>query len=530
MKFEVFKNELHGFIKENNLQDIKDLPTLAFYQFLNESGMGENLNLYLKTTSQGRIDIVQKKSNDRLNVFNLEFDEISEYLRLKVHDSYSNNIPLFTDTSKKFMMSVYNVVLESNNLDELRKGFNNLVNIDSSYTISNLYESKNGTVQQLAYLVKSLNDTEAVGGLYKREIKASIENLLGLSEHVASRLDYDSVNILVEFIMDDTKKVPDKIITEFEGDNFYENKNSVYNYPHRIRNFNLDNSLLGTIIKNEKNKDNILNAIYTDYVMDGLKNKIGLHKRMLGPVKTIQQKLESVHIKKFMNQLAIKYPAAFAVNEMDSLTINLYDKNHFSKDIAYLTDVFDKFKVPSQVLDFSGSYTDFNNMQHSNAMEVFDGDNFLRFIGETEQSIKYVISAKEKRLNNGLLGLDIYHLNMLKNNNDTYSRIGYEQLFTYCKKNEMFILMNEKTKYDMGKHYDLFKEVAKDYQDLVFLSEKYNSAVHQLLESTKLDMQSLIKHKNTLLTIPQDTQYEATLREKEELINRGLSKNKKTVS
>lgn len=158
----------------------------------------------------------------------------------------------------------------------------------------------------------------------------------------------------------------------------------------------------------------------------------------------------------------------------------------------------------------SSIYNDITHLKSNKLFTLNRGPDEIRFVGETEMGVKYIISGEVQNIsvvgNDSIKALNVSSMIML-NKSSIYNEMAIEQLFKYCKDNNLALVNKvEVDQYESlsdgsRANYSVFSKTAEAYKDNVYVVEAYNQKTRfELLKNTTLDLQTFNKYSNRIHT------------------------------
>jgi hypothetical protein len=134
---------------------------------------------------------------------------------------------------------------------------------------------------------------------------------------------------------------------------------------------------------------------------------------------------------------------------------------------------------------------------------VTPDERFIRFVGETDASVKSLATGVINQLNDNndnMKMLKMYSLVFLHEENNQFNEMAFNEIFSYCAKNKLALYINvDNDPFDDSKMIlsSTLKKVAENYKDSVlFVEDNSNTELFIKMETCKTDMATFIKHIN----------------------------------
>ena len=552
MKFNInnLTDAILDYMNKNEVKNPSEFPTLAFYKFVNESGLSDSLNLKLTVENDGKLKIMQMK-----------FGSISNYLEISIKDPSipdpaddPKNKPLYshkgqepsvdiiyldsnddtslnkriqikrenrtqgrlntilTDEMKEKKLNIYKVLAKYDTLSEISD------NITDYESMIHLDDSKLNSLSQVIYsyreyqsslLTNSQNDSDelVIPSVLNKHMENVLNSLLSLSEkrYQQSTKMHSNIDQIADIIRGNVSFSAPALLVgsdtfKLTGINQYVALND-----ENIQGINLGNSFLNTIKENVNNGTlhNIIDDLYKKHISKDFQEEYALKLRMTTRQKTLEERLQHENLNNFIEDSKIKFPYVFKDNELFSYKSSVFTEKEGRRTIA---DIFNTFELNDGenedciLVDYTDSYL----ISEKDLYTVTADERFIRFIGETDASVKSFATGVINQLNDDnddMKMLKIYSLVFLNEENNQFNEMAFNEIFSYCAKNKLALYINvDNDPFDDSKIIlsSTLKKVAENYKNSVlFVDNSVDNKIFIDMESCKTDMATFMKQQKT---------------------------------
>lgn len=548
MKFNInnLTDAIFDYMNKNEVKNPSEFPTLAFYKFVNESGLSDSLNLKLTAENDGKLKIMQMK-----------FGSISNYLEISIKDPSipdpaddPKNKPLYahrgqapsvdiiyldsnddTSLNKRIQIKRENRTQGSLNTiltDEMKEKKLNIYKVLAKYdTLSGIsdnitnYESmihfddnKLNALSQVIYsyreyqsslLTNSQNDSDelVIPSVLNKHMENVLNSLLSLSEkrYQQSMKIHTNVDQLADIIRGNVSFSAPSLLVGSETFKLTGINQHVALNDENIQGVNLGDSFLNTIRENVNNGTlhNIIDDLYKKHISEDFQEEYALKLRMTTRQKTLEERLQQEDLNNFIEDSKIKFPYVFKDNELFSYKSSVFKEKEGRRTIA---DIFNTFELNDGenedciLVDYTDSYL----ISEKDLYTVTADERFIRFIGETDASVKSLATGVINQLNDyndDMKMLKIYSLVFLNEENNQFNEMAFNEIFSYCAKNKLALYINvDNDPFDDSKLIlsSTLKKVAANYKDSVlFVDNSLDTQIFIDMESCKTDMATFMK-------------------------------------
>jgi len=524
MDFNTFANELSNFVKNKEIDNKSDFINLALFKFLKESNLNEHMTVISGKDKTGKTCIFQLQKTSVMSTFHLrDFNEqdnksfspikkVGNFV-LEVSNTNEQSDTFLDNNKKERLIKAYNQIIHAQTLDDLSDSFSKEEDVYplKDYNVNQLsrfldeYEIVKEQIKKQEYNQRSL--TNIFSTLLTTYTKFNAGNFLQVG-HAADKF-------LGEVVFNRHKNIPTKFLIDGNVSNAIGINKHVEMTQDKIDNLSFDDTLIGTISKAIKNNtgSTLIEDIYNQHIKPHYIQHFSLSLRLLEKQSTIEDKLNNPLIKQFINQINQKYPAAFSDNSLHSFKSTIYQSSLKQDDDTYPTldkinlfDVLNKFNMVDEesIAKSTSIYNDIAYLKSNKLFSLNRNPDEIRFVGETEMAVKYIISGEVKNIsivnNNSINALEIYSM-ILLNKPSIYNEMAIEQVFKYCKDNNLALInrveVDQYQSLSAGSrsNHTVFAEIAEAYKDHVYVINAYLQNTRlQLLKNTTLDLKKFMKN------------------------------------
>lgn len=548
MKFNInnLTDAIFDYMNKNEVKNPSEFPTLAFYKFINESGLSDSLNLKLTAENDGKLKIMQMKLGSISNYLEISIKDpsipdpaddpknkpLSTYrgqepsfdtIPLDSNDDTSLNKrinikrenrtqgsfnTILTDEMKEKRLNIYKVLAKYDTLSEISDNitdYESMIHFDDKklYALSQAIYSYKEYQASLLKNNEKVSDELVIPSVLNKHTENVLNSLLSLSEkrYQQSTKNHTNVEQLADIIRGNVSFSAPSLLL---GSDTFKltgiNKHVALNNDN-IQGVDLGNSFLNTIKENVKNGtlDNIIDDLYKNHISEEFKEEYSLKLRMTTRQKTLEERLEQEDLNNFIEDSKVKFPYVFKDNELFSYKTGLLTQKEDGTTIA---DLFNTFKLNDKktedcvLVDYTDSYMiDGKNLYH-----ITPDENFVRFIGETDASVKSVatgVITQVSDTNEDMKMLKIYSLVFLNKEDNQFNEMAFNEIFSHCAKNKLALYINvDDDPFDDSKMIlsSSLKKVAETYKESVlFIENSLDTQLFVNMESCKTDMAEFIK-------------------------------------
>lgn len=550
MKFNInnLTDAILDYMNKNEVKNPSEFPTLAFYKVVQESGLSDSLNLKLTAENDGKLKMMQMKLGSISNYLEISIKDPSvpdpadnpknKPLSPRGHEPSIDTIPLdsnddtslnkrvsikrenrtqgslntiLTDEMKEKKLNIYKVLAKYDTLSEISDNitdYETMIHFDDKklYALSQaIYSYKE---YQASLLKESNKDSDelVIPSVLNKHMENVLNSLLSLSEkrYQQSVKTHTNVEQLADIIRGDVSfSAPSLLLGsdtfKLTGINKHVSLNN-----ENIQGVDLGNSFLNTIRENVKNGTlhNIIDDLYKNHISEDFQEEYALKLRMTTRQKTLEERLEQEDINNFIEELKVKFPYVFKDNELFSYKSGVFTDKGDSRTIA---DIFNTFKLNDSKTEdcILVDYTDSYLIAEKDLYTVTPDERFIRFVGETDASVKSLATGVISQLNDNndnMKMLKMYSLVFLHEENNQFNEMAFNEIFSYCAKNKLALYINvDNDPFDDSKMIlsSTLKKVAENYKDSVlFVEDNSNTELFIKMETCKTDMATFIKHIN----------------------------------
>lgn len=550
MKFNInnLTDAILDYMNKNEVKNPSEFPTLAFYKVVQESGLSDSLNLKLTAENDGKLKMMQMKLGSISNYLEISIkdpsvpdpadDPKNKPLSPRGHELSIDTIPLdsnddtslnkrvsikrenrtqgslntiLTDEMKEKKLNIYKVLAKYDTLSEISDNitdYETMIHFDDKklYALSQaIYSYKE---YQASLLKESNKDSDelVIPSVLNKHMENVLNSLLSLSEkrYQQSVKTHTNVEQLADIIRGDVSfSAPSLLLGsdtfKLTGINKHVSLNN-----ENIQGVDLGNSFLNTIRENVKNGTlhNIIDDLYKNHISEDFQEEYVLKLRMTTRQKTLEERLEQEDINNFIDELKVKFPYVFKDSELFSYKSGVFTAKDDNRTIA---DIFNTFKLNDSKTEdcILVDYTDSYLITEKDLYTVTPDERFIRFVGETDASVKSLATGVINQLNDNndnMKMLKMYSLVFLHEENNQFNEMAFNEIFSYCAKNKLALYINvDNDPFDDSKMIlsSTLKKVAENYKESVlFVENNSDTELFVKMESCKTDMATFIKHMN----------------------------------
>ena len=550
MKFNInnLTDAILDYMTKNEVKNPSEFPTLAFYKAVQESGLSDSLNLKLTAETDGKLKIMQMKLGSISNYLEVSIkdpsvpdpadDPKNKPLSPRGHEPSIDTIPLesnddtsinkrvsikrenrtqgslntiLTDEMKEKKLNIYKVLAKYDTLSEISDNitdYETMIHFDDKklYALSQAIYSYKEYQASLLKESKKDSDELVIPSVLNKHMENVLNSLLSLSEkrYQQSVKTHTNVEQLADIIRGDVSfSAPSLLLGsdtfKLTGINKHVSLNN-----ENIQGVDLGNSFLNTIRENVKNGTlhNIIDDLYKNHISEDFQEEYALKLRMTTRQKTLEERLEQEDVNNFIEELKVKFPYVFKDNELFSYKSGVFTDKDDNRTIA---DIFNTFKLNDSKTEdcILVDYTDSYLIAEKDLYTVTPDERFIRFVGETDASVKSLATGVISQLNDNndnMKMLKMYSLVFLHEENNQFNEMAFNEIFSYCAKNKLALYINvDNDPFDDSKMIlsSTLKKVAENYKDSVlFVEDNSNTELFIKMETCKTDMATFIKHIN----------------------------------
>jgi hypothetical protein len=550
MKFNInnLTDAILDYMNKNEVKNPSEFPTLAFYKFVQESGLSDSLNLKLTAENDGKLKIMQMKLGSISNYLEISIkdptvpdpadDPKNKPLSHRGQEPNIDTIPLesnsdtslnkrvnirrenrtqgslntiLTDEIKEKKLNIYKVLAKYDTLSEISDNitdYETMIHFDDKklYALSQAIYSYKEYQASLLKDSKKDSDELVIPSVLNKHMENVLNSLLSLSEkrYQQSTKTHTNVEQLADIIRGNVSfSAPSLLVGsdtfKLTGINKHVSLNN-----ENIQGVDLGNSFLNTIRENVKNGtlNNIIDDLYKKHISEDFKEEYALKLRMTTRQKTLEERLEHEDVNNFIEDSKVKFPYVFKDNELFSYKSGVFTDKEENRTIA---DIFNTFKLNDSKTEdcILVDYTDSYLITEKDLYTVTPDERFIRFVGETDASVKSLATGVINQLNDNndnMKMLKIYSLVFLHEENNQFNEMAFNEIFSYCAKNKLALYINvDNDPFDDSKMIlsSTLKKVAENYKESVlFVENNSDTELFVKMESCKTDMATFIKHMN----------------------------------
>lgn len=550
MKFNInnLTDAILDYMTKNEVKNPSEFPTLAFYKVVQESGLSDSLNLKLTAENDGKLKMMQMKLGSISNYLEISIkdpsvpdpadDPKNKPLSPRGHEPSIDTIPLdsnddtslnkrvsikrenrtqgslntiLTDEMKEKKLNIYKVLAKYDTLSEISDNitdYETMIHFDDKklYALSQAIYSYKEYQASLLKESKKDSDELVIPSVLNKHMENVLNSLLSLSEkrYQQSVKTHTNVEQLADIIRGDVSfSAPSLLLGsdtfKLTGINKHVSLNN-----ENIQGVDLGNSFLNTIRENVKNGTlhNIIDDLYKNHISEDFQEEYALKLRMTTRQKTLEERLEQEDVNNFIEELKVKFPYVFKDNELFSYKSGVFTDKDDNRTIA---DIFNTFKLNDSKTEdcILVDYTDSYLIAEKDLYTVTPDERFIRFVGETDASVKSLATGVINQLNDNndnMKMLKMYSLVFLHEENNQFNEMAFNEIFSYCAKNKLALYINvDNDPFDDSKMIlsSTLKKVAENYKDSVlFVEDNSNTELFIKMETCKTDMATFIKYIN----------------------------------
>jgi hypothetical protein len=353
---------------------------------------------------------------------------------------------------------------------------------------------------------KETSDEIIIPSVLNRHVENALKSLIRLSEHRVQPTQKD--NQVGQQIADISNGSVSMSIPSLLLNNDVFKVNGINIHVtltnENTQNLSFSGSILQTIQDNvEKGTpENIVDDIYKNHISEDFKDEYALRLKMITRQKTLENMLEHEDLNNFIEHLKTKHPYIFKDNELFSYQSGIFENTHKFMNIA---EVFNSFKLhdidKEEVV--LAKYTDTTCRENFEPyFFITDDEPYTRLIGQTENSVKYLITGEHEvfgnKTNQDMKVFKVKSFIMLNEEDNQFNKMACEELFAYCAKNKTALYISNEEPADNFDHaYKTLLEVAEEYKDKVYFIEngrRYDKV--QNMCGCKTDMATFVRNMN----------------------------------
>lgn len=524
MKINEFIKEVYAYMDENNLNNHRDFPTVALYQFLIASGLSE-LNPYrlMKNRMDGTLAITQPvmvREQSLYAIIRIDNGELAQVNPIETIEYRE----LLTDEQKTNIIAVNKMLMENDSIENLSLKVKKYMRINEMD--DNDYRYHDDITRDLLNIIalrnnfqKAINSDDVQSMATRQELSTSLEVLtivltgaidsyLGGNRYSINDLNRNIRNIVGACYLSsdvESKKVPVSLFTNGDYDGIKMSEKGLANNTQLLSEDCYGHSIRGIIVKYQDDPSKIHDALINEILLPEMKKTASYKARFIEKTPTHEHKVNNEHVNEFIEKLRVIHPNAFIENNMSTFESAIGTDADF-KGIGLILQTFDQFGIcihPLQTRALFRNYT--NHPQHVEKLSymVKEEHDTLRIYGKTETMLKYMISARETEIGKNPFLL-VENMNFLKSDIIT-QRDGIQQLFDYCKEKNMGIKVDiDYLSSMLGDVTPLFLEIAKSYENDVFFI-KDNADLYKLFVAKEYSgLSYILEHQDRLIKNMQD--------------------------
>jgi len=531
MKFEQFSSHLDQFMKENNIDESSDFRNLALYRIIKETSLSDLSSYKLMNNNVGGLELVQTSDYSHVRGISIQGGSVN----CKGPD-YETYVPVYSNLEKTMVLPFYQAILEKDNIDDIQEYILDSYYDSGNIDINNSSEIKDDFARNLGnFLITRISsqhlsnsDSSVIKSyLVENFLKVAIDNTRNSLPD--SLLKRKSGDMILDIITGNKTKIDTRFLADGDCDGIhisqksFDQNNDIVNFKH------YEGTFAGALMKNINNKDTLVDNMFNEFALPRLKKIAAYKLRLFEKKPTIENKLDNSKLNMFFSNLRQHYPTIFFENETHSFRHNVRRDSDYD-DVTSVSNIIDKFNISDTFHDahLTVNFTDQYKVRQNKAYYIGNDQNVVRFIGETDMSVKYLISGRESVRDNNIKLLNIEHIMTIETNpehNSLFLRIGFEELFKYCKQNDTVLLFNKSNLASaLGDNFNIFCEVFSNYEKSIFMIEdNHRENKINLLHNTRLDIANIKKNEHKLLAAVEQGDLKKI---EDELLNKQVIKQK----
>lgn len=541
-------NAILDYMEKNELKNPSEFPTLAFYKFINESSVSDGISLKLTRDDDGSLKVMQMVNNSILNHLKFEIKDPTipepeidpktipinsryqkpayEYIELDAHsdvDSLNKQFiirverglnvehnKILTDQMKKDQIKVYETLSKFDKFSDICD------NITDFKTMIQFGDKKLYDLSQAIFSYKeyqsSLTDNKepsdeiVIPSVLNRHVENALKSLIRLSEHRVQPIQKD--NQVGQQIADISNGSVSMSVPSLLLNNDIFKVNGINTHVtltnENTQNLSFSGSILQTIKDNveQGTPENIVDDIYKNHISEDFKDEYALRLKMISRQKTLENMLEHEDLNNFIDHLKTKHPYIFKDNELFSYQSGVFENTNKFMNIAEVFNSFNLHDINKEEVVLA-KYTDTTCRENFEPyFFITDDEPYTRLIGQTENSVKYLITGEHEifgnKINQDMKVFKVKSFIMLNEEDNQFNKMACEELFAYCAKNKTALYISNEEPADNFDHaYKTLLEVAEEYKDKVYFIEngrRYDKV--QNMCGCKTDMATFVKNMN----------------------------------
>jgi hypothetical protein len=550
MKFNInqLTDAILDYMDKNEIKNPMEFPTLAFYKSIQESGLSDILSLRLAAETDGKFRIVQLKDRQISNYLEISIKDptvldpaddpknkpINPYadkndidiVSLNSNDETSLNKRIvikrenrtqgsldsvLTNEMKEKKLNIYKVLAKYDTLSEIADNitdYETMIHFDDRklYHLSQaIYSYK----QYQESLLKTANKSDeiVIPSVLNKHVENVLNSLISLSEkrEQQSTKPHNNVDQLADIIKGDVSFSVPSLLSGADTFKMTGINQHVKLNNESISGVSLGNSFLNTIKENVDNGtlSNIMDDLYKKHISQDFKDEYSLKLRMTTRQKTIEDRLDNADVNNFVESLKVKYPYVFKDNELFSYQVGVLDTKD---DLRNISDFFNTFQLNDDKTKdcLLAKMTDSFLIDYQDLYYITDDEPCIRFVGQTDASIKSFITAELNYPNDNnedMKVLRVYSLMLLDQENNQFNQMALNDLFSYCAKNKYALnISNLNVASDDSITVVLpeLRKLAEQYKDsVIFIDSVADPDIYTKIEKCTTDMPTFIKQYNT---------------------------------
>lgn len=557
MKFNInqLTDAILDYMDKNEVKNPMEFPALAFYKGIQESGLSDILSLRLAMETDGRFRVIQLKNRQVSNYLDISIKDPTVFdpaddpknkpinphaekkdidiIPLISNDDSSMNKRIIikrenktqggfdsvlTNEMKEKRLNIYKVLAKYDTLSEIADNitdYENMIHFDDRklYHLSQaIYSYK----QYQEILLKTTNKSDELvipsvlnknlENILNKNLENVLNSLISLSEkrEQQSTKPHNNVDQLADIIKGDVSFSVPSLLSGADTFKMTGINQHVTLNNESMSGVALGNSFLNTIKENVDNGTlfNIMDDIYKKHISQDFKDEYSLKLRMTTRQKTIEDRLDNADVNNFVESLKVKYPYVFKDNELFSYQVGVLDTKD---DLRNISDFFNTFQLNDDKTKdcLLAKMTDSFLIDYQDLYYITDDEPCIRFVGQTDASIKSFITAELNNPNENneeMKILRVYSLMLLDQENNQFNEMALNDLFSYCAKNKYALnISNLNVASDDSITVILpeLRKLAEHYKDsVVFVDSVADPDIYTKIEKCTTDMPAFIKQYN----------------------------------
>jgi hypothetical protein len=549
MKFNInnLTDAILDYMNKNEVKNPSEFPTLAFYKFVNETGLSDSLELKLTAEDDGKLKIMQMKmgyianyleitikdpsipdpaddpknkplshrgQEPSIDIIPLDSNEdtsLNKRVNIKRENRTQGSLnTILTDEMKAKKLNIYKVLAKYNTLSEISDNitdYETMIHFDDKklYALSQAIYSYKEYQTSLLKDSKKDSDELVIPSVLNKHMENVLNSLLSLSEkrYQQSSKAHTNVDQLADIIRGDVSfSAPSLLLGsdtfQLTGINKHVSLNN-----ENIQGVDLGNSFLNTIRENVKNGTlhNIIDDLYKNHISEDFQEEYALKLRMTTRQKTLEERLENEDVNNFIDELKVKLPYMFKDNELFSYQSGVFEHTGEFRNVA---EVFNSFRLQDTKTESLtlAKYTDTTSREEDAYFYLSEYEEYTRLIGRTEASVKYLITGEDDvfgdKSREEMKVFKVKSFILLNEEDNQFNKMACEELFSYCAKNKTALYIDHDYPEDKFDHaYKTLLDVAEGYKDKVYFIEnnrRYDKV--QNMSGCKTDMATFLKNMN----------------------------------